>query len=259
MPRRSQRRTKEPLPAATGSLTLNQIVAFNLRAARELEGWTQERLAEKLAERSGRRISQSAISALERSWEGGRKREFDVHELALFAVTLNYPILWFLLPPPNDPRQLESLDCSVLDLYVLVLGRNDQMKPMLDRLGEFGRHDPTPAEEAVEKMSRKPSEERQMSYEERRKELLMAVLDERAKALDEAAEELGSFFDHLRQVGIRGFIAEHTHDGDYGTPPENRVPPGDSASSYSRPADAEERTLAPSPGASAGGAIDTDR
>ena len=229
-----------------GSLTLNQIVAFNLRAARERQGWTQEELADKLAARSGRRISQSAISALERSWNSGRKREFDVHELALYAVTLDVPILWFLLPPPNEGRQLEGLDRTVLQLYVLVFGRNDQMQPMLDRLGEFGAYDPTPAEEAVEKITRKPSKNRQMSYVERRKELLMAMLDERAKALDEAADELGSFFDHLRQVGIRGYIAEHTNDADYATPPENREPPVDSAS------------CGGSPAAAPAGAIDTD-
>lgn len=241
MPGRSQRRS--------GSLTLNQIVAFNLRAARESHGWTQQRLAEELAEKSGRRISQSAISALERSWEGGRKREFDVHELALFAVTLDFPILWFLLPPPNDGRQLEGMDYSVLDLYALVLGRNDQMKPMLDRMGEFGVFDPTPDQEAVEKITRTPHERRQRSYVERRKELLMAVLDERAKALDDAAEELGSFFDHLRQVGIRGFIAEHTYDADYSTPPVNRAPPVEPAGYDDRPAEAEEQTLASNPGA----------
>ena len=144
MPRRSQRRTRGPVPSVAGSLNLNQIVGYNLRAAREMQGWTQEELAERLAERTGKSVSQSAISALERSWDGGRKREFDVHELALYAVTLDVPVLWFLLPPPNDFRPLEDLDLSVLNLYVLLLGRNDQMGPMLKRCATSGSMTPHP-------------------------------------------------------------------------------------------------------------------
>ena len=97
-----------------------------------------------------------------------------------------------------------------------------------------------------------------MSYSERRKEMIMAVLDERAADLDRAVEELGSFFDHLRQVGIRGLIAENTNDADYSTPPKNRVPPADPASRGGSSSDAEERTLASSPSASSGRTPDTD-
>ncbi len=31
-------------------------------------------------------------------------------------------------------------------------------------------------------------------------------------------DELGRWVDHLRQVGIRGFIAEHTNDADFARP-----------------------------------------
>jgi hypothetical protein len=41
------------------------------------------------------------------------------------------------------------------------------------------------------------------------------LLDEHADSLDSAVEELGRMVDHLRQVGIRGFIAEHTGDEDF--------------------------------------------
>jgi hypothetical protein len=52
--------------------------------------------------------------------------------------------------------------------------------------------------------------------------------------LDRAAEEMGRFFDHLRQVGIRGYVAENANDPDYVRAPEHR--------GLTHPADAE-RTL----------------
>lgn len=59
----------------------------------------------------------------------------------------------------------------------------------------------------------------------RRKEMILALVDKRADRLDRAADDLGKFFDHLRQVGIRGFLAENTGDSDYAEPPEARRPP----------------------------------
>ena len=40
-------------------------------------------------------------------------------------------------------------------------------------------------------------------------------MNQHADDLDNAIDELGRQLDHLRQVGIRGFIAEHTNDDDY--------------------------------------------
>ena len=44
---------------------------------------------------------------------------------------------------------------------------------------------------------------------------MLALLDQHADDLDRAVEELGGWFDHLRQVGIRGFVAENTFDSDF--------------------------------------------
>jgi hypothetical protein len=51
-------------------------------------------------------------------------------------------------------------------------------------------------------------------YRHRRKKMLLALLAEHADRVDEAADELGAFFDHLRQVGIRGLLAEKANDPD---------------------------------------------
>jgi len=45
--------------------------------------------------------------------------------------------------------------------------------------------------------------------------MLLALLDNHADEFDSAVEELGKWIDHLRQAGIRGFIAEHTWDDDF--------------------------------------------
>src|SRR5438105_4493066 len=75
-------------------------------AARDLRGWTQEDLAERLERYLGQRLTQAAVSSIERAWDGDRRREFDAHELLIFAMVFNLPIIWFLLPPPGDHRPM---------------------------------------------------------------------------------------------------------------------------------------------------------
>jgi hypothetical protein len=52
--------------------------------------------------------------------------------------------------------------------------------------------------------------------------MLLALLDEYADEVDASVDEMGRFFDHLRQVGIRGFIAEHAKDDNYTFSAKNR-------------------------------------
>jgi transcriptional regulator with XRE-family HTH domain len=194
---------------------LNQVVAYNVRAARELRGWTQDEFAERLEPYVGQRLTQASVSAIERAWDGERRREFDAHELLTFAMVFDLPILWFLLPPPGDHRLLRATTRPVDELYAWLVGRPDQLPPIYDRLRTVGITEPTEAEAAVERISGIASSSRQWSYRERRKELLLALLNEHADDLDTAVDELGRWVDHLRQVGIRGFIAEQTNDDDF--------------------------------------------
>ena len=256
MPARQRAKKDTPLPGGE-PVNLNQVVAYNLREARERRGWTQAYLAELLSHASGSRVTASTVSSLERTWDGDRRRQFDVHELALYALVLDVPILWFFLPPPGYRGELEGIDQSVLDLYALVVGRNDQIEPMVERLREFGVHDPTSTDEIIEKITGQPSHSRQRSFRERRQELLLAVLDAHADALEEAASVLGKFFDHLRQVGFRGFIAENTINPIYSTLPEHRRTQGDSAS-VEESSGSDDETLAASPSrVGFDGALDT--
>jgi hypothetical protein len=101
-----------------------------------------------------------------------------------------------------------------------VFGQETQLEPVYDRLRQLGIDDPTDVDRTVENLTGRPSRAPQSSYRERRKQLPLALLDEYTDDVDRAAEEIGTFFDHLRQVGIRGLVAERLNDGDYvGLPP----------------------------------------
>lgn len=207
--RKASKQSGDPMRQADADL--NQIVAYNFKAARELRGWTQEEAAIRLEPLLGQRLPQASISAIERAYEGDRHREFDAHELLAFAEAFNLPLVWFLLPPPGDDRWLRNTQRRVNDLYGLVFGRPETLPPVYDRLRQLGIEEPTEADVAVEQILGTTSDARQRSFTERRTEVLMALLDHEASNLDRAADELGAFFDHLRRVGVRGFVAENIH------------------------------------------------
>jgi hypothetical protein len=78
----------------------------------------------------------------------------------------------------------------------------------------LGIDEPTAAARTVEALTGRPSPARQDSYSQRRKEMLLALLDRYGDGVDKAADELCAFFDHLRLVGVRGLVAEHLSDAD---------------------------------------------
>src|SRR5207249_3589138 len=169
MPRRARRQPEPPLP---DDVDLNQVVAYNVRRARELRGWTQEELSARLERYLGQRLTQAGVSAIERARDGERRREFDAHELLIFAMVFSLPMIWFLLPPPGDHRLMRATTRQVDELYTWLLGRPEQLEPVYARLREIGIHDPTEAEEIVERITGAPPRSRDWSYKQRRKELL---------------------------------------------------------------------------------------
>jgi transcriptional regulator with XRE-family HTH domain len=88
--------------------TPNQVVAHNLRAARELRGLTQEQAAEQLEPFLGERWSVAVFSAAERSVAGKRIREFDADTIHAFARAFELPVGYFFLPP--DANTAVGLD-----------------------------------------------------------------------------------------------------------------------------------------------------
>ena len=128
--------------------------------------------------------------------------------------------MWFFLPPPGDTRRLYHTSNYVAELYGVVFGREDQLGPIYDRLRQLGIDEPDAAARTVEALTGRPSPARQDSYRQRRKEMLLALLDQYSDGVDKAADELGAFFDHLRLVGARGLVAEQLSDADYQYRPE---------------------------------------
>jgi transcriptional regulator with XRE-family HTH domain len=196
-------------------VNLNEIVAYNFRRARELRGMTQDEAAVRLEPFLGQRLRQAAVSSIEGAFGGDRRREFDAQELLAFACGFDVPLIWFFLPPPEDHRRLQGTSDIVSELYLLALGRNDQLDMLRDRFRELGHAEPNETDKVLERVYGGPTERTLVDYPTRRKEMLLAMLDSHADNLDAAADEMGRFFDHLRQVGIRGFVAEKANDADY--------------------------------------------
>ena len=214
-PPQSEPEPSSPPPQAAETVDVNQVVAYNIRQARLLRGWTQEDLAARLEHFSGTRLTQAGISSIERAWDGERPREFDAQEILIYALAFHLPIIWFLLPPPGDRRRIQDTSVQVDQLYTLLLGGPAQAQALYERLRQIGVTDPTAAQQAVERITGVPNPAKEWSYKERRKEILLALLDQHADNFDKNIEELGTLIDHLRQVGLRGFIAETTNDEDF--------------------------------------------
>ncbi len=220
--RRGKPEADNPAPEEPGVADLNEIVAYNFRRARELRGMTQEDAARALERFLGQRLPQASISAIERAYEGERRREFDAHEVLMFACAFDLPLAWFFVPPAGDHRRFRGTSDTVNELLALLLGREDQLEALDDRFRELGYRERTDDERRWETLTGRPIAGRLEDYRDRRKELLLALLDQNADNLDKAADELGAFFDRLRTTGVRGFVAEKLNDPDYVRQPQHR-------------------------------------
>jgi hypothetical protein len=81
----------------------------------------------------------------------------------------------------------------------------------------LGIDEPAAAAHTVEALTGQPRPARQ--ERQRRKQVLLALLDQHGDGVDKAADELSAFFDHLRLIGVRGLVAEQLSDADYQSPP----------------------------------------
>ncbi len=138
-------------------LTPNQVVAYNLRLARRMKGWTQEEAARRLEPFLGARWSAASYSATERSPERpDRIRNFTADELVAFAACFDLPVTFFFIPPEKDPAGRVAVvgtpgmsadeGLCAGDLIELVFGNPEnflatkaRIRMVLDDLGEDGR------------------------------------------------------------------------------------------------------------------------
>lgn len=203
------------------SADLNEIVAYNFKRVREMYGWTQDEVADRLERFLGVRLPQASISGIERGYQG-RHREFDAQELLAFACCFDVPLIWFFIPPPGDRRPLRNTSDHVNELYALLLGREDQLGLLYERFRELGIEEPTDADHAWERLTSGRTQRTMWDYRTRRKDLLIALLEQYSDDFDKSIDELGSVVDRLRQVGLKGFVSSTMNDPDYGLPLEAR-------------------------------------
>ena len=126
------------------SLTANQLVGYNMMRARKALGWDQEEAIERLAPYLGKRWSKNVYSAAERSYDGGRVRNFDADELLAMSLAFGVPVAYFFLPPQPKDRPAGAVavsgtqDVPWLELLVAT-GGIDGAPALMMRQGEYPR------------------------------------------------------------------------------------------------------------------------
>ena len=222
MPHRSNKSKSAPRHPPD-AVDVNRVISYNLRIAREQNNWTQEQFADRLEVVTGRRPTQASVSALERAWEGGRRREFDAQELVDLAVALNVPIVWFFLPPPGDRREIKNTGRQLFALIELLVGRAEHLPRIEERLRQVGLRDNTAEEEASRMLTGRPDAMTPQVIRELRERMVAQILDDMAVDLDKSIPLWKSFFDRLDAVTVRGMIEALAHDPS-STGPERDLP-----------------------------------
>ena len=130
-------------PRPADALDVNAVVSYNVKAIRERRGWTQQSVAERLGRLTGHQLPQASISAMERGFDGERRRRFDAHELYLLSVVFDVPIAYFFIPPPGTGSNvLADTGRPVTELYAALLGQERQLDPLDERLAEIQINNP---------------------------------------------------------------------------------------------------------------------
>ncbi len=173
-------------------MTANQVVATNLRLAREGIGWTQTQVAEFLNDMTGGNYTKATISAMERSAEGGKRRLFDAQEILEFARLFAKPMVWFFIPTDNlASRRLNVVGMEHgVDLLHFVFGDSEAERVMRERLVELRNDDPDRAGEAAMRFSSQLDKEAWQLYSTRRAAAIGSLLSEESEELERALDDL---------------------------------------------------------------------
>lgn len=201
--------------AAEPSMDVNAIVSYNLKAIRERRGWTQEDVAAGLARLTGHRLPQASISAMERGYDGDRRRRFDAHELYLLSIVFNVPIVYFFIPPPDTSlRELVDTHRPISELYVSVLGREYQLEDLDERLADLNITNPDEVDDiaaAIFGSKEAAAQNWHDHYRTWRKKRLAEMARTYGDQLDDVAEFLGKFANQIAQLGPTGYLQAMAH------------------------------------------------
>jgi transcriptional regulator with XRE-family HTH domain len=207
-----------PYPSDPG-IDVNAVVSYNLKAIRERRGLTQEAVAGALARLTGHQLPQASISAMERGFDGERRRRFDAHELYLLSVVFDVPIVYFFMPPGDaGRRELADTRRPISELYASILGREDQLAEMDQRLADLRITNPEEVEDlAAALFGGKEAAARNWHahYRTWRKKRLVEISRMYGDRLDEVAAVLSEFARDVTQLGPKAYLQSLAHkDGE---------------------------------------------
>jgi transcriptional regulator with XRE-family HTH domain len=200
--------TPRPI-GAEGGIDVNAVVSYNLKAIRERHGWTQQEVADNLGRLTGHVLPQASISAMERGFDGERRRRFDAHELYLLSVLFDVPIAYFFVPPPGSERtHLADTGDRLSTLYAAVLGQERQLAPLDERLTEIGIKNPEEADQAM--MAVLDPKTATGAWHDHfrvwRKRRLRQLERQYGDRLDEVADFLADFAAQVKAVGPKTYL-----------------------------------------------------
>ncbi len=199
---------------ARRGLDVNAVVSYNLKAIRERQGWTQQGVADRLAQLTGHTLPQASISAMERGFDGDRRRRFDAHELYLLSIVFAVPIPYFFLPPPgSSTSQLADTGQPVTELYAALLGHERQLAPLDERLAEIGLNNPEEADQALVAIfgAKQATGAWHDHFRLWREKRLRQVERQYGDRLDEVADFLADFAAKIKAVGPKTYLESMTH------------------------------------------------
>lgn len=205
---RARKRPATPPPPDDG-LDVNAVVSYNVRAIRERRRMTQQGVADRLAQLTGHQLPQASISAMERGFDGDRRRRFDAHELYLLAQVFDVPITYFFIPPPDlAGATLADSGRPVTELYRSLLGTDDQLDVIDERLATIGVDAPGAASEVLTALFGADGAAGNWHdhYRTWRAERIAEVEKDLGSGLDEVAEFLADFAARIKALGPSGYL-----------------------------------------------------
>ena len=223
------RKNPPPPEERETDVDVNAVVSYNLKLIREREGWTQQGVAQRLAQLTGHELPQASISAMERGFDGDRRRRFDAHEIYLLSVVFDVPIAYFFLPPPAGERGeqlLADTQSPISELYVSMLGRENQLEAMDQRLSDIGLDNPDHADQALAAVfgADGAAHNWHPHFRTWRKRRLLALERTYGDQLDEVAEFLAGFAAELKAVGPKAYLQSKAHRKGEDLLPPNTTP-----------------------------------
>lgn len=204
----------EHAPATETRMDVNAVVSYNLRTIRERRGWTQQSVAERLAQLTKHQLPQASISAMERGFDGDRRRRFDAHELYLLSVVFKVPLVYFFLPPPKTGfQELADTGRPISELYAAVLGRDWELDDLDERLADLNVTNPEEVDGILAALfgAEAAANNWHDHFRTWRKKRLAKLAATYGDQLEEVAEFLAEFALQIKSFGPKAYLQSKAH------------------------------------------------